>query len=35
VKELMIGGLSYFVNNHALYLKSGWKTVLSVVSSCF
>jgi brefeldin A-inhibited guanine nucleotide-exchange protein len=35
VKELMIGSLSYFVVNHSLSLKSGWKLILSVICSCF
>jgi hypothetical protein len=35
VKELMVGGLNYFVSNHYPHLKSGWKTVLSVVCGCF
>jgi Sec7-like guanine-nucleotide exchange factor len=35
VKELMVGSLNYFVSNHHTYLKSGWKTIMSVVSNCF
>jgi Sec7-like guanine-nucleotide exchange factor len=35
VKELMIGGLNYFVHNHHSGLKSGWRVILSVVSSSF
>jgi len=31
----MIGSLSYFVNNHHVNLKSGWRVVLAVTSSCF
>ena len=35
VKELIVGGLGYFVNNHAGNLKTGWKVILSVLCSCF
>jgi hypothetical protein len=31
----MMGSLSYFVANHHSNLKSGWKVILSVTSSCF
>lgn len=31
----MIGSLSYFVVNHALHLRGGWKLILSVVGACF
>lgn len=31
----MIGGMNYFVSNHHVCLKSGWKVILSVVSNCF
>ena len=31
----MIGGLNYFVSNHYPHLKTGWKTILSVVCNCF
>ena len=31
----MIGSLSYFVNNHHINLKSGWRVILTVTSNCF
>jgi len=31
----MIGGLSYFVNNYPTQLKTGWKTILTVVNNSF
>lgn len=31
----MIGSLSYFVSNHHISLKYGWKVILSVTNNCF
>jgi hypothetical protein len=31
----MIGSLSYFVVNHSLHLKIGWKLILNVICNSF
>lgn len=35
VKEYIIGSISYFVNNHNINIKSGWKILLPVLSAAF
>lgn len=35
VKEYIVGGLSYFVNNYFQNIKEGWKTILAIVCDAF
>lgn len=35
VKEYIVGGLSYFVNNYFPNIKDGWKTILTILCDSF
>ena len=35
VKEYIVGGLSYFVNNYFQYIKDGWRIILSILCDSF
>lgn len=35
VKEYVVGGLSYFVNNYSSNIKDGWKIILTILCDSF
>ena len=35
VKELVIGSVNYFINNHYQNIKVGWKVLLSILADTF
>lgn len=35
VKEYIVGGLNYYVNNYSPIIKDGWKAILSILCDSF